>query len=59
LTLRYTGRRHDILRDSHSRGWMDNGEPRCVPSAGSGWTMPSPPCRSVGYFTPRNRSKLR
>jgi DNA invertase Pin-like site-specific DNA recombinase len=34
LTLRYTGGRHDILRYSCSRGWMDNGEPRCIAFGG-------------------------
>jgi hypothetical protein len=34
LTLRYTGSRHDILRYSCSRGWMDNGEPRCIAFGG-------------------------
>jgi hypothetical protein len=34
LTLRYTGSSHDILRYSCSRGWMDNGEPRCIAFGG-------------------------
>lgn len=34
LTVRYTGREHDILRYSCSRGWMDNGEPRCIAFGG-------------------------
>jgi DNA invertase Pin-like site-specific DNA recombinase len=34
LTLRYTGSRHDILRYSCSRGWLDNGEPRCIAFGG-------------------------
>jgi len=34
LTLGYTGSRHDILRYSCSRGWMDNGEPRCIAYGG-------------------------
>jgi hypothetical protein len=34
LTVRYTGGRHDILRYSCSRGWMDNGEPRCIAFGG-------------------------
>ena len=34
LTLRYTGSRHDIPRYSCSRGWMDNGEPRCIAFGG-------------------------
>src|SRR6202049_379610 len=29
LTLRYSGAKHHIPRYSCSRGWMDNGEPRC------------------------------
>jgi DNA invertase Pin-like site-specific DNA recombinase len=34
LTVRYTGARHDALRYSCSRGWMDNGEPRCIAFGG-------------------------
>jgi DNA invertase Pin-like site-specific DNA recombinase len=34
LTVRYTGRRNYILRYSCSRGWMDNGEPRCIAFGG-------------------------
>jgi DNA invertase Pin-like site-specific DNA recombinase len=34
LTVRYTGSRHDALRYSCSRGWMDNGEPRCIAFGG-------------------------
>jgi DNA invertase Pin-like site-specific DNA recombinase len=34
LTVRYTGSGHDILRYSCSRGWMDNGEPRCIAFGG-------------------------
>jgi hypothetical protein len=34
LTLRYTGARHAIPRYSCSRGWMDNGEPRCIAFGG-------------------------
>jgi hypothetical protein len=34
LTLRYSGARHDIPRYSCSRGWMDNGEPRCITFGG-------------------------
>ena len=34
LTLRYTGSRHQIPRYSCSRGWMDNGEPRCIAFGG-------------------------
>src|SRR5437762_13272103 len=34
LTLRYSGARHDIPRYSCSRGWMDNGEPRCIAFGG-------------------------
>ena len=36
LTVRYTGGQHDILRYSCSRGWMDNGEPRCIAFGGLG-----------------------
>jgi DNA invertase Pin-like site-specific DNA recombinase len=34
LTLRYTGTKHSIPRYSCSRGWMDNGEPRCIAFGG-------------------------
>src|SRR5947208_2625136 len=34
LTLRYSGAKHDIPRYSCSRGWMDNGEPRCIAFGG-------------------------
>jgi DNA invertase Pin-like site-specific DNA recombinase len=34
LTLRYTGTKHHIPRYSCSRGWMDNGEPRCIAFGG-------------------------
>ena len=34
LTLRYTGIKHDIPRYSCSRGWLDNGEPRCIAFGG-------------------------
>lgn len=34
LTLRYSGTRHSIPRYSCSRGWMDNGEPRCIAFGG-------------------------
>ncbi len=34
LTLRYSGARHHIPRYSCSRGWMDNGEPRCIAFGG-------------------------
>ena len=34
LTLRYTGARHDIPRYSCCRGFLDNGEPRCIAFGG-------------------------
>ena len=34
LTLRYTGKNHSIPRYSCSRGWLDNGEPRCIAFGG-------------------------
>src|SRR4051794_23164939 len=34
LTLRYTGAKHAIPRYSCSRGWLDNGEPRCIAFGG-------------------------
>ena len=34
LTLRYSGANHHIPRYSCSRGWMDNGEPRCIAFGG-------------------------
>jgi hypothetical protein len=35
LTLRYSGAKHQIQRYSCGRGWMDNGEPRCIAFGGS------------------------
>src|SRR4051795_6288798 len=34
LTIRYTGTKHAIPRYSCSRGWLDNGEPRCIAFGG-------------------------
>ena len=34
LTVRYTGNGHDVLRYSCMRGWLDNGEPRCIAFGG-------------------------
>src|SRR3954452_10158861 len=34
LTLRYSGAKHHIPRYSCNRGWMDNGEPRCIAFGG-------------------------
>jgi hypothetical protein len=34
LTLRYSGTKHQIPRYSCTRGWMDNGEPRCIAFGG-------------------------
>jgi DNA invertase Pin-like site-specific DNA recombinase len=34
LTVRYTGRDHDVLRYACHRGWLDNGEPRCITFGG-------------------------
>jgi DNA invertase Pin-like site-specific DNA recombinase len=34
LTVRYTGSGHDVLRYSCLRGWLDNGEPRCIAFGG-------------------------
>ena len=34
LTVRYTGQKHNIPRYSCSRGWLDNGEPRCIAFGG-------------------------
>jgi DNA invertase Pin-like site-specific DNA recombinase len=34
LTLRYSGANNHIPRYSCSRGWMDNGEPRCIAFGG-------------------------
>jgi hypothetical protein len=36
LTLRYSGVKHHIPRYSCTRGWMDNGEPRCNAFGGLG-----------------------
>ncbi len=34
LTVRYTGHAHDVLRYACRRGWLDNGEPRCIAFGG-------------------------
>lgn len=34
LTVRYTGRDHDALRYACARGWMDQGEPKCIAFGG-------------------------
>ena len=34
LTLRYSGLKHNIPRYACHRGWMDNGEPRCIAFGG-------------------------
>lgn len=34
LTVRYTGNDHDVLRYSCNRGWLDQGEPRCIAFGG-------------------------
>jgi hypothetical protein len=34
LTIRYTGTKHNIPRYSCTRGWLDNGEPRCIAFGG-------------------------
>jgi DNA invertase Pin-like site-specific DNA recombinase len=34
LTVRYTGSEHDVLRYSCMRGFLDNGEPRCIAFGG-------------------------
>jgi len=34
LTIRYTGRDHDVLRYACWRGWLDHGEPRCIAFGG-------------------------
>jgi DNA invertase Pin-like site-specific DNA recombinase len=34
LTVRYTGAKHDIPRYACARGWLDNGEPRCIAFGG-------------------------
>ena len=35
LTVQYTGERHDVVRYSCNRGWLDNGEPRCIAFGGT------------------------
>lgn len=35
LIIRYTGNRHDVLRYACCRGWLDNGETRCIAFGGS------------------------
>ena len=34
LTVRYTGTKHQIPRYNCARGWLDNGEPRCIAFGG-------------------------
>jgi DNA invertase Pin-like site-specific DNA recombinase len=34
MTVRYTGCDHDVLRYACARGWLDNGEPRCIAFGG-------------------------
>ncbi len=34
LTVRYTGRGHDVLRYGCDRGWLDSGDPRCIAFGG-------------------------
>lgn len=34
LTVRYTGNGHDVLRYTCNRGWLDNGEARCIAFGG-------------------------
>ncbi len=34
LTVRYTGKSHDVLRYACNRGWLDNGEARCIAFGG-------------------------
>jgi DNA invertase Pin-like site-specific DNA recombinase len=34
LTVRYTGNDHTVLRYSCWRGWLDNGQPRCIAFGG-------------------------
>jgi DNA invertase Pin-like site-specific DNA recombinase len=34
LTVRYTGNDHNVLRYSCWRGWLDNGQPRCIAFGG-------------------------
>lgn len=34
LSVSYTGNGHDVLRYHCRRGWLDNGEPRCISFAG-------------------------
>lgn len=34
LTVRYTGNKHNVLRYCCYRGWLDNGEPRCIAFGG-------------------------
>jgi DNA invertase Pin-like site-specific DNA recombinase len=34
LTVRYSGAKHDIPRYACARGWLDNGEPRCIAFGG-------------------------
>ena len=35
LTIRYTGKDHDVLRYGCYRGWLDNGQPRRIAFGGT------------------------
>jgi DNA invertase Pin-like site-specific DNA recombinase len=35
LTVLYTGTRHDAIRYSCHRGWLDNGQPKCIAFGGT------------------------
>jgi DNA invertase Pin-like site-specific DNA recombinase len=50
LTVRYTGSGYDVLRYSCIRGWLDNGEPRCI-AFGRSWR------KGIRKETQRNRIK--
>lgn len=45
LTVRYTGNEHDVLRYACHRGFLDNGEPRCI--AFGGITVDEAICKEV------------
>ena len=63
LTVRYSGTKHNIPRYACHRGFLDNGEPRCIAFAGFGSMTRSKPCcssllaplRSSPQYRPRQR----
>jgi hypothetical protein len=70
LTVRYTGSRHDALRYSCWRGFLDNGEPRCIAFGGvsadeaigmrcCGWYNPQRSRRRFWQVKPKDTNRTR